>query len=41
MAVNRAMRDLLGREHVDLAGLLESVHPDEERIVLHRQLPRA
>jgi diguanylate cyclase (GGDEF)-like protein/PAS domain S-box-containing protein len=37
VAVNRAMRELLGREHVDVAGLLESVE-DDERAVLQRQL---
>ena len=37
VAVNRAMRDLLGREHVDRAALVESVE-DDERTVLARQL---
>lgn len=37
VAVNPAMTELLGLEHVDLAGFLAIVHPDE-RVGLHRRL---
>lgn len=37
VAVNLAMRELLGREHVDLAAMVESVDADE-RAMLHHQL---
>jgi diguanylate cyclase (GGDEF)-like protein/PAS domain S-box-containing protein len=37
VAVNPAMCRLLGRDRVDLAGLIEVVHPDE-RVSLHRRL---
>ncbi|MGZ4736855.1 MAG: PAS domain-containing protein, partial [Acidimicrobiia bacterium] len=36
VAVNLAMRKLLGRHDVDLAVIVEAVHPDE-RIALHRR----
>jgi diguanylate cyclase (GGDEF)-like protein/PAS domain S-box-containing protein len=37
LSVNPAMRALLGRERVDLAGLVNAVHP-EERMGLHRRV---
>ena len=37
VAANRAMCELLGRDHVDLADFMKVVHPDE-RIALHHRL---